>query len=117
VPPRNIRQYARVTEPDVEAQEREERQYALMRACLAGFRLGDASIGPTITGLEGLLHQLEHAPEDWKDRFIEEWSVLEIAYAVALDRQQPMPTAASDYEIREALDAMDALIEERSPRT
>ncbi|HEY7859091.1 MAG TPA: hypothetical protein VIC82_11395 [Candidatus Nanopelagicales bacterium] len=88
-----------------------------MRASVAGFRLGDRSIGPTITDLEGLLNALEHAPADWKDRFIEEWSVLEVGYAVALDRQQPLPTAANDYEVRVALDALDALIDVQSPRT
>ena len=57
----------------------------------------------------------DHAPEDWKDRFVEE-SVLEIAYALALDREQRIPTSATDYQVREALDALDGLIDEQSPR-
>ena len=48
-----------------------------------------------------------------EDSFIEEWSVLEIAYAVALDRQQPPPTAG-DHDIAAALDALEALIAKRT---
>lgn len=35
----------------------------------------------------------EHAREDWEQRVREEWSGLKIGYAVALDRQEPIPTA------------------------
>ena len=109
-----IRQDARV---NADQNEREQRQNLLMRERVSGLRSGDVYIGVAIADLEGLLAALEHAPVDWEDRFREEWSVLEIAYAVALDRQQPIPTASSDYQIREALDALDALIDEQSPRT
>lgn len=95
-----------------DASDREQRQYALMKETIDGFRRG-RSIGPVIADLEGLVHALEETPQDWKDQFIEEWSVLEIDYAVALDRQQPLPTAR-DHDIATALDAMDALIAERT---
>jgi hypothetical protein len=96
-----------------EQDEREQRQYLLMRERVSGLRSGALYIGVVIADLEGLLAALEHAPEDWEHRFREEWSVLEIAYAVALHRQESIPTAASDYQIREALDALDLLIDER----
>lgn len=101
----------------VEDQEREARQLSLMRERIASFRGGSLSIGPTIADLEGLVNALTLTPEEWRDRFIEEWSVLEIAYAVALDRQSPIPSASTDHEVREALDALDALIDEQLPRT
>jgi hypothetical protein len=53
-----------------------------------------------------LVHALEATPQEWTD-FIEEWSVLEIAYAVALDGRQPLPTAG-DHDIAAALDALVA---------
>jgi hypothetical protein len=65
-----------------------------------------------IADLEGLVHALEATPEEGTDSFIDEWSVLEIAYAVALDRQQPQPTAGN-HDIAVALDALDALIAQR----
>jgi hypothetical protein len=95
-----------------DASDREQRQYALMQEIIDGFRSG-RSIRPVIADLEGLVHALEGTPEGWKDLFIKQWSVLEIAYAVALDRQQPLPTAR-DHDIATALDAMDALISERT---
>ena len=96
--------------------EREARQLALMRDRIATFRAGTSSVGPTIADLEGLVNALTLTPEAWRDRFMEEWSVLEIAYAVALDRRTPLPTASSDYEVREALDALDSLLDEWEPR-
>ena len=95
--------------------EREERQLALMRDRIASFRAGTSSIGPTIADLEGLVNALTITPESWRDQFVEEWSVLEIAYAVALHRGTPLPTASSDYQVREALDALDGLLDEREP--
>ena len=70
-------------------------------------------IGPVIADLEGLVDALDETPQEWKDSFVEEWSVLEIAYAVALDRQQPMPTAG-DHELAPAVDALEGLIAERT---
>jgi hypothetical protein len=96
--------------------EREKRQLVLMRERVATFRSGASSLGQTIADLEGLVNALSLAPEDWRDRVIEQWSVLEIAYAVALDRQTPLPTAATDYGIREALDSLDRLVDERDPK-
>lgn len=64
-------------------------------------------------GLEGLVSTLDETPQEWKDSFIEQWSVLEIAYAVALDRQQLIPTAG-DHDIAAALDALELLIAERT---
>jgi hypothetical protein len=95
--------------------EREARQLALMRDRIASFRAGTSSIGLTIADLEGLVNALTLTPEAWRDRFMEEWSVLEIAYAVALDRRTPLPTATSDREVREALDALDGLLDEWEP--
>lgn len=84
-----------------------------MQQRIDGFRDGRLSIGPVIGDLEGLVSALDETPQEWKDSFIEEWSVLEIAYAVALDRQQPLPTAG-DHDIAAALDALEVLIAERT---
>ena len=96
-------------------QEREARQLRLMRERIASFRAGSISLGPVIADLEGLVNALTVTPYEWRDRFVEEWSVLEIAYAVALDRESPSPSASTDPHVREALDALDALIDEQLP--
>ena len=92
--------------------EREQRQYALMRQRLEAFREGGLAIGPVIADLEGLVYALEETPQEWKDQFMEEWAVLEIAYAVALDRVAPLPDA-HDHDVASALDAMEALLRVR----
>jgi len=93
--------------------DREQRQYALMQQRIQGFRDGRLSISTVIADLEGLVSELDEAPQEWKDSFIAEWGVLEIAYAVALDREQPLPTAGDD-GIAAALDALELLIAERT---
>ncbi|MFZ0161823.1 MAG: hypothetical protein WAL50_22565 [Kineosporiaceae bacterium] len=91
--------------------EREQRQLALMRERVSGLRGGALHLGTGIADLEALL-SVTTQPPDWKDRFIYAWSVLEIAYAVALDRRQPIPTALTDPDIADALNDLDALIDE-----
>ena len=94
--------------------ERERRQYALMRQRVQDLRAGRRCIGAVVGDLEALVWQLQETPQDWRDRFIEAWSVLEIDYAVALDRGTRMPTA-EDGDIAQALDDLDALLDEREP--
>lgn len=96
-----------------EASDRDQRGYELMQQRIESFRDGRLSIGSIIADLEGLVHALEVTPQVWKDSFVEEWSVLEIAYAVVLDRNQALPEAR-DHDIAAALDSMDALVRERS---
>jgi hypothetical protein len=99
------RHYAQMS---MDASDREQRQYALMKETIDGFR-GGRDIGPVIADLEVLVNVLEETPQEWKDSFVEEWSVLEVAHAVALDRSQSLP-AAGDHDIAAALEALDALI-------
>jgi hypothetical protein len=94
-------------------EEREARQCDLMVRRLNEFRSGEVPIGRAIADLAFLLDALKLAPEDWTDAFREEWSTLEIAYAVALDRQLPLPTAR-DVDIAEALDNLERLVRLRT---
>ena len=93
--------------------DREQRQLALMQQRIDGFRAGRLSIGRVIADLEGLVSALEETTREWKHSFIEQWGVLETAYAVALDRQERLPDAG-DSDIAAALDGLDALIAERA---
>jgi hypothetical protein len=97
---------------NVEVVERERRQLRLMQDRLDRFQAGDLSIGPVINDLEALLYQLELAAEPWRDDFIEAWSDLEIPYAVALDRQTPIPTAV-DTTVSEGVERLLALVRSR----
>lgn len=93
--------------------EREQRQYALMRQRVRDLREGRRDVGVVIGDLEGLLWALEETPEDWRDRFVEAWSELEVSYAVALDAGGSLPSG-SDPNIVMALDDLDGLLDERS---
>ena len=95
---------------------RDQRQLVQMRTLIADFRRGRNPIGPTIDNLSWLLSELTYAPDEWEERFIHHWGDLEIPYALALDAGTPLPTA-SDYEIAQALDSLDALIDEQSQRS
>jgi hypothetical protein len=72
--------------------DREQRQNELMQQRIDSFRDGRLPMGPVIADLGGLVDALDETPQECKDSFIEAWNVLEIAYAVGLDRQQPLPT-------------------------
>jgi hypothetical protein len=72
----------------------------LVRQRIDSFRHGRLPIGPVTADLRGLADALDETPQKWKDSFVEERSVLEIAYAVALDRQQPSPTARDQRRCR-----------------
>lgn len=76
------------------------------------FKAGDVGIGPVINDLEGLLSELELADEPWRQEFIEAWSDLEIPYAVALDRLEPIPTA-KDETVGAGVDALHDLFRAR----
>ena len=99
----------------VEMSDRERRQFELMQQRIDALRRGESPVGPVIADLEALVGALEETPGEWRDSFVEQWSVLETAYAVALDQQQPLPTAA-DHDVAAALDALDALIAERTAK-
>jgi hypothetical protein len=97
--------------PD-EANERELRQLRLMADRVAGFERGELYIAKVISDLEGLLWQLETTPQEWRDRFREQWGELEIAYAVALDQLTPVPDVRTP-SITEAVRQMKLLVAER----
>ncbi|SRR6266567_7093073 len=99
-------------EVDDEHRAREMRQLGLMAERLDSFASGDIYIAQAISDLEGLLYALELTSDGWKDEFREEWGELEIAYAVALDRREPVPDA-SEPRIRDAVTAMRRLVDER----
>ncbi|HEY7468550.1 MAG TPA: hypothetical protein VIC07_03320 [Acidimicrobiia bacterium] len=97
---------------DPELVERECRQLQLMLDRIDRFRSGHLGIGPVISDLEALLYELQLADEPWRSEFIEGWSDLEIPYAVALDRQQEIPTV-QDSTVKEGINRIVALVEAR----
>lgn len=95
-----------------ETEQREQRQLALMIDRLDRFRSGQLSIGSVINDLEALLDELQLVDDAWRREFIENWSDLEIPYAVALDRAKPIPTA-DDEPVRQALVRLRDLVADR----
>lgn len=99
-------------ENDREAGAREQRQLALMVQRLQQFEDGSISLHSLINDLEALLGELQQTPDEWIDAFRGEWSVLEIAYAVADDRREPVPTMA-DSDIASAVRSLSQMVAER----
>lgn len=99
-------------QPDSEVTERELRQLTLMLDRLNRFRSGGLALGPVVNDLEALLYELVLAEEGWRDRFVEAWSALEIAYAVALDRLQEIPTIR-DPDVADAVTELDDLVRDQ----
>ena len=75
------------------------------------FRSGELTIGPVISDLETLHYQLHSVDEDWRGQFRAAWGDLEIPYAVALDRQEPIPTIA-DQTVAEGVAEIQRLVAE-----
>jgi hypothetical protein len=92
--------------------ERERRQLRLMLDRLDRFSRDELPIGPVINDLEALLYQLELADEAWRGDFVEGWSDLEIPYAVALDRVEPIPTVR-DPIVAEGVEVLYRLVRDR----
>ncbi len=92
--------------------ERELRQLRLMLDRLDRFSRGELGIGPVINDLETLLYQLELVDQEWRGDFVEGWSDLEIPYAVALDRMEPIPTAR-DTTVAEGVEVLYRLVRDR----
>jgi len=90
---------------------RERRQLELMLDRLARFRSGELVIGSVINDLEALHYELHMVGDAWISSFREAWSDLEIPYAVALDRLEPIPTIA-DPTVAEGVDEMERLVTE-----
>lgn len=96
-------------QPVSEVVERELRQLTLMLDRLNCFRAGDLALGPIVNDLEALLNELGLAEDDWREQFVEAWSALEIAYAVALDRLQEIPTIR-DPDVADGVKELDGLV-------
>lgn len=115
VPPSAVRRLQLCNHGDVrehpEVVDRERRQLDLMAERIIRFRRGELGIGKVINDLVALLSELQLMDEAWRDRFVVAWSGLEIPYAVALDQLTPLPDA-SDWSVREGLDALDRLVAE-----
>ncbi len=62
-----------------------------------------------INDLEALLNELQLVDEDWHQEFVDAWSELEIPFAVALDRLEPIPIIA-DATVAAGVDQMDKLV-------
>lgn len=78
---------------------------------LARFRAGSLGIGPVVNDLEALRYELQSVDGSWIDRFIDAWGDLEIPYAVALDRLDPIPTI-DDGVVAEGVSELERLVVE-----
>jgi hypothetical protein len=64
------------------------RQYQLMADCLKRYSDGASDLPSLIATLKALTNALEKPDPVWSAEFLNQWGALEIAWAVALDRQE-----------------------------
>lgn len=90
--------------------ERDTRQCRLMDEMVQQYEAGKIPLSSLIGGLDALLAILESADQEWTKAFRRQWGVLEIEYAVALDRQQDTLTSDSIRRISNAIREMRSLL-------
>ncbi len=91
------------------------RQLRLMRDLLQQYdssKINLSSLSNLIGGLDTLLALLETADEEWKRAFRRQWGILEIEYAVALDREQTALSSDGIARISRAVEEMRRLLAE-----
>jgi hypothetical protein len=93
--------------------EHDVRHSRLMRDLLQQYLAGKAPLETLIAGLEALLNALVSVDQEWTSAFHSQWGVLEIEYAVALDRQQPTLGSQSLDRISHAVENLRRLVEDR----
>jgi hypothetical protein len=84
----------------------DKRQYLLMLRCLRAFDDGKMSIHQLIGNLKALLACLQEPDAVWKERFHQEWAVLEEVNAVA---QSDGRSELSSDELRQVQDAVSTI--------
>ncbi len=85
-------------------------QFKLMADRLAAFEKGDLALSVLVADLENLFHSLNVNDSDWEAGFWENWGDLEIAYAVALNRQLKQLSTASMQNVQEAVTNLKSLV-------
>jgi hypothetical protein len=93
--------------------EHDQRQYRLMCDLLQRYEAAKTDLSSLIGGLEALLEALDDPCQEWNKQFRHEWGVLEIEYAVALDRGQTQLPPDSQARIDEAIKNMRRLLADR----
>lgn len=83
-----------------------------MRRQLDAYLMGQVDLDGLITSLEVLQGVLEAVPEDWRDRFRDQWAVLEQVYSVAVVRGEPVQSRENEALIAPALAEMRELLDD-----
>ncbi len=64
----------------------DQRQYKQMLSALDAYERQEIALHMLVNKLEALLGVLQDTPVEWRDSFVSDWGVLEIAYAMGLER-------------------------------
>lgn len=89
------------------------RQLTMMRGLIKGYEADKISVKKLINDLEALLNVIENVEEDWKQRFLKEWGVLEDLYADQLYEKLDEVPESDKLEIKLALENIKKLINEK----
>jgi hypothetical protein len=86
------------------------RQLKLMLEKIREFQAHQISIGSLINDLEALLDCIKHLPKEWLSQMWGQWEILEINYAVVLDKEQHELTQEQAKDVIAAISKIKDLV-------
>lgn len=95
--------------------DRDRQALETMQQRLAAYSSGQLELGLLIADLEQLIALLESVSEQWRDAFHAQWAVLEVTYAVAIDRNLAIESEMNRAAIAPALAKMRQMLFELLP--
>lgn len=90
--------------------EFDQRQYELMRKCISGFEIGNLDIRVLINSLRSLTNSLQAPNNEWKNKFLQEWWILEEIYSIASSKEQDYLSKEDSDDIIDAVNNMKQLL-------
>src|SRR5262249_20152354 len=92
--------------------EYDRRQLERMLSQISAYETGKVDLSGLITNLEVLKDVLQSVPQSWLEKFWSEWGTLEVTLSIAVDREQPVESAANHARIDPAIRKLKEMIVE-----
>lgn len=89
------------------------RQLTMMQGLIQDYEADKISVKKLINDLEALLNVVENIEDEWKQRFLKEWGILEDLYADQLYEKLDEMPESDKLEIELAVENIKKLINEK----
>jgi len=88
------------------------RQYERMLSCIERFKKGALEINNFISDLEALINCIQEPDHSWKEKFNQEWAVLEDTYSYVLSDDRTIFSNDELDLISRSVENLEALIKQ-----